>query len=102
MKKIDQYHKDMEFGRKLQDAVMRAPINTKPLTKKEKKIVDKILYDETDKSIFGGLRMPKSKIHVDIDPELKRQFKVIAAQKGKKIRGLITMLVADYVKKNKS
>ena len=46
--------------------------------------------------------MPKSKIHVDIDPELKRQFKVIAAQKGKKIRGLITMLVADYVKKNKS
>jgi hypothetical protein len=48
------------------------------------------------------MKTKQSKIHVDIDQILKRDFKVIAAQKGKKIRGLITTLVADYVKKNKS
>jgi len=48
-----------------------------------------------------SMKTKPSKVHVDIDPELKLRLKVIAAQKGKKIRVIITELVADYVKKNR-
>ena len=41
------------------------------------------------------------KIHVDIEPELKLKFKVIAAKKGEKMRVIITKLVEEYVKKNR-
>lgn len=45
--------------------------------------------------------MTKSKIHVDIDEELKYRLKIIAANKKKSLRKIITEIVADYVKKNK-
>lgn len=46
--------------------------------------------------------MNKPKIHVDIDGELKKKLKVIAAQKGKKIKEIITIIVEEFVKKNKA
>lgn len=51
--------------------------------------------------IFFNMKKNISKIHCDIDSKLKKDFKVIAAKQGKKIREIITYIVSEYVKVNK-
>lgn len=48
------------------------------------------------------MKTQTSKIHVDIDAALKRELKIIAAKNGKKLREIISIIVSEYVKKNKS
>lgn len=43
-----------------------------------------------------------AKIHVDIDPKLKHDLKVVVAEKGIKLKDAIAEMVKIYVKKNKS